>query len=271
MHEGLDIKWLHRDRRGEPTDIILAAAPGTVAYLNPKAGLSNYGKYIILRHRIDGLDIYTLYAHLSEIRSGLKIGNPVRAGEGIGIMGHTSNTRQAISKDRAHLHFEVDLLLNERFPNWFKKNSPGQRNDHGVWNGFNLVGLDPRLLFLTQQPQGTNFSLLHFVRNQTELCRVLVRHASFPWLYRYTPLIRRNPAVEREGAAAYEISFNYNGVAFQLVPRAPSELKPGPKYQLLSVNEEEAQDHPCRKLVVKTRSGWELAPAGIDLLNLLTY
>ena len=27
---------------------------------------------------------------------------------------------------------------------WFKKNStPGERNDHGAWNGQNLLGLDP--------------------------------------------------------------------------------------------------------------------------------
>ena len=32
MHEGLDIRCLQRDQRGEPTDPDLAAADGTVAY-----------------------------------------------------------------------------------------------------------------------------------------------------------------------------------------------------------------------------------------------
>ena len=271
MHEGLDIKCVQRNRRGEPLDPVLATADGSVVYINSKSGLSNYGRYIVLRHHIDGLEIYSLYAHLNEIRSGLKAGTPVKAGEQIGVLGHTSNTHQGISKDRAHVHFEIDLLANERFPAWFKATFPGERNDHGVWNGLNLFGIDPRRILLTQTAEGANFNLAHFLRDQTELCRVLVRSSNFPWLHRYTGLIRRNPIAEREGAAAYELAINYNGVPFQLTPRAPSEVRPGPKYQLLSVNEAEEQEHPCRKLVARSREHWELAPAGIHLLDLLTY
>src|SRR5881296_3004952 len=47
MHEGLDIRCLQRDKRGEPTDPVMATADGTVAYINAKAGYSNYGIYII--------------------------------------------------------------------------------------------------------------------------------------------------------------------------------------------------------------------------------
>jgi murein DD-endopeptidase MepM/ murein hydrolase activator NlpD len=271
MHEGLDIKCLERDRRGEPIDPVVATADGTVAYLNAKPALSNYGKYVVLRHRVEGLEIFSLYAHLSQIREGLRVGAFVNAGETIAIMGHTANTHQGISKDRAHVHFELNLLVNDRFPTWYHQTFPDQRNDHGEWNGLNLLGLDARLIFLTQASEGAQFSLLHFVRNQAEVCRVLVRCTSFPWLHRYTALIRRNPRVDREGVAAYEIALNYNGVPFQLIPRAPSEVRPGPKYQLLSVNRQEEQDHPCRKLVVQARGHWELASAGIHLLNLLTY
>jgi hypothetical protein len=124
---------------------------------------------------------------------------------------------------------------------------------------------------LAQASEGAHFNLLHLVRDQAELCRVLVRRSNFPWLHRYMSLVRRNPVAEKEGAAAYELALNYNGVPFQLIPRAPSEVRPGPKYQLLSVNESEEQDHPCRKLVIRSRGHWELAPAGTHLLDLLTY
>src|SRR5277367_7195034 len=50
MHEGLDIRHLQTDRHGEPTDPVMATADGTVMYINAKAGLSNYGKYIVIRH-----------------------------------------------------------------------------------------------------------------------------------------------------------------------------------------------------------------------------
>src|SRR6185436_11841915 len=105
----------------------MASADGTVAYLNTKPSLSNYGNYVVLKHRINDLDIYSLYAHLREIQSGLKIGQAVRSGQTIATMGRTSNTREGISKDRAHVHFELNFLINEQFVTWFKKSSPGQR------------------------------------------------------------------------------------------------------------------------------------------------
>jgi murein DD-endopeptidase MepM/ murein hydrolase activator NlpD len=271
LHEGLDIKCVQRDRHGEPIDHVTAAADGTVVYFNSKPALSNYGKYVVLRHRLEGLEIYTLYAHLSEIRSDLHVGATVKQGEMIAIMGHTANTHQGITKDRAHVHFEIDLLVNERFPAWYHKTFPDQRNDHGEWNGLNLLGLDARLILLNQASAGPTFSLLHFIHDQAELCRVLVRNASFPWLHRYTSLLQRNPAAEREGAAAYEISLNYNGVPFRLIPRAPSEVRPGPKFQLLSVNEAEEKDHPCGKLVTHAHGRWELTGAGSHLLDQLTF
>ena len=271
MHEGLDIKCLQRDRHGEPADPVMASADGTVAYFSTKAALSNYGKYVVLRHHIEGIEVYTLYAHLSDIRSDLKPGNFVKAGEIIATMGRTSNTRQGISKERAHVHFEIDLLVNERFPVWFQKNFPGERNDHGQWNGRNLLGLDPRLVLLREHEQGANFSLLRFIRSETELCRVVVRNTNFPWVKRYTSLIKRNPIAERDGVAAYEIALDYNGVPFQLVPRAASELTSKARVHLLSVNESEQSQHSCRKLVKKRSGHLELATAGLQLIDLLTY
>jgi murein DD-endopeptidase MepM/ murein hydrolase activator NlpD len=271
MHEGLDVKCLARDRKNEPIDPILASADGTVAYINSKAGLSNYGKYVILRHRIETLEIYTLYAHLSEIRGGLRAGDQVKAGERIATMGRTTNTRQGISKERAHVHFEIDLLVNERFPAWLQETSPGERNDHAEWNGRNLIGLDPQLVLVAQHEQGPNFSLLHFIRNQAELCRVAVRDTNFPWLRRYTPLIKRNAVAERDGIAGYEIALNYNGLPYQLIPRAASELKSDARIALLSVNETEHRIRPCRKLIVKRGARWDLTNTGRQLINLLTH
>ena len=54
MHEGLDIRCLQRDRHGEPTDPVIATADGTVVYISTKPALSNYGKYIVIRHIVEG-------------------------------------------------------------------------------------------------------------------------------------------------------------------------------------------------------------------------
>ncbi len=271
MHEGLDIRCLQRDRRGEPLDPVLATADGAVAYINTRAGLSNYGNYILLRHYLDGLEIYSLYAHLREVRAGLKVGQEVKAGEPIGVLGRTSNTRQGISKDRAHVHFELDFLLNERFAGWYKKFHPGERNDHGDWNGQNLVAIDPRAVLLAQQAQGDKFSLLELVRRQPELCRVVVRNTNFPWAKRYAPLVIANPRAETEGVAGYEIALNFNGLPFQLIPRAASEITGKGRFQVLSVNEAEQRQNPCRRLVARQGNRWQLTTHGTQLLELLTY
>jgi peptidoglycan LD-endopeptidase LytH len=270
MHEGLDIRCVQRDSNGEPIDSIFAAASGTVAYLNDKAGLSNYGKYLVLKHHIEGLEVFTLYAHLRQMARGLKIGDTVKAGQVIATMGRTTNTREGISKERAHLHFEVALLLNDRFPGWYKNTFPTQRNDHQQWNGYNLAGLDPGEI-LRRGHTEKQFSLLKYVREQAELCRVWVRDANFDWIKRYPILIRRNAVAEREGVAGFEVALNYNGVPFQMIPRAASEMNSKARLQLLSVNEAEAECHPCRHLVTRKSGQWILDDAGMRLLELLTY
>ena len=269
LHEGIDIKCLQRDKRGEPTDPVLATADGTVAYFNTKQSLSNYGKYLILRHSIEGLEIYSLYAHLRDIRADLKAGAAVKTGETIATMGRTTNTREGISRERAHVHFELNLFLSDHFAQWYKAHFPNERNDHGIWNGHNLAGLDPRLILLAEAKEGKRFSLLRFIQDQTALCRVLVRDENLPFARRYPALVHRNPAAEKEGVAGYEISIDYAGAPVRLVPRAASELKSKARFQLLAVNDAEATQHPCRKLVTKRSGRWELANNGISLLELL--
>jgi murein DD-endopeptidase MepM/ murein hydrolase activator NlpD len=271
MHEGLDIRCLQRDQHGEPTDPVLATADGTVVYISTRPSLSNYGNYVVVRHQVEGLEIYSLYAHLREVRHDLKIGQAVKAGEQVAVMGRTANTHEGISKDRAHVHFELNLLVNDRFASWFKKASPGQRDDHGEWNGQNLLGIDPRLILLGQHEQGAKFSLLGFLHDQTELCRVFMRKTDFPWLKRYAALVRSNPRAQKEGISGYELALNFNGVAFELIPRAASEVKGKAKFMLLSVNDAEYQKSPGRRLVTKKGNHWELANHGLELLELLTY
>ena len=270
IHEGLDIRCLQRDKHGEPTDPVMATADGTVMYINTRAGLSNYGRYIVIRHVIEGVEIYSLYAHLSAPRPGLKAGDVVKQGDVIATMGRTSSA-EVISKDRAHCHFELNVLVNDNFAAWFKKTSPTERNDHGEWNGQNLLGLDDRLILLAEHDPAKKFSLLEFLRSQTELCRVLVRNTSFPYLKRYPQMILRNPLAEKQGVAGYEIAMNYNGVPFALMPRAASEIKGASKFQLVSVNAPVAAANPCRHLVTQRGSRWQLTDKGIEALNMLIY
>jgi hypothetical protein len=271
MHEGIDILALHHDANREPLDTVHAAADGEVAYINRKAGLSNYGIYVVLRHRPEGLEVYTLYAHLREVLPAIQPGIRVRQGDTIGVLGRTTNTSTPIAKDRAHVHFEICLLLNPRFPEWLRRHYPGTPERHGMFNGRNLLGLDPEEIFRRQHREGAGFSLLACVRHQPEMFRMLLAGTSFPWLHRYPILIQRNRVAEREGIAAYEAAFDANGIPFRLAPRAMSQIEGPLRTRLLQVNEEEYRRKPCRRLISRKGPHWELTSNGRQLISLLMH
>ena len=84
FHEGVDIAPTRRDRHGEPLDEVCAVADGLVGYINRIGGNSNYGQYVVVLHRDPLGEVYTLYAHLAAIASGLQPGQPIRAGQPLG-------------------------------------------------------------------------------------------------------------------------------------------------------------------------------------------
>ena len=92
-----------------------------------------------------------------------------------------------------------------------------------------------------------------------------------PWLKRYAPLARPSARAEKEGVAGYEVALNFNGVAFELIPRAASEIKGKTKFQLISVNEAEYHKNPARRLVARRGARWELTSHGLNLLEMLTF
>ncbi|MFQ3168505.1 MAG: murein DD-endopeptidase MepM/ murein hydrolase activator NlpD [Limisphaerales bacterium] len=272
MHEGIDIKCTQRDAKGEPIDPVNAAADGVIAYINAKPGLSNYGNYIVMQHQVDGLTVYTLYAHLRAIASGLSVGKARKSGEIIATLGRTSNTRQGISRERAHLHFEICLLANANFSSWYKKYLVGQRNEHGQWNGQNLIGIDPWKLFLGQHETRAKrqpFSLQQFISSQPVLCRVLVKSPNFQWAKRHPGLV--DSMKPPKAIAGYEISLDPNGVPVRSSPRDASAFSGNKLLKLLQVDPEVYKQFPCRKLVFKKGQQWVLTAKGINHLKLLAH
>jgi murein DD-endopeptidase MepM/ murein hydrolase activator NlpD len=136
FHEGIDIRATRRDGRGEPRDTVRATDDGTVAYINESAPASNYGKYVVVEHEWKGTPYYSLYAHLSE--PYVETGERVRQGAPLGRMGYTG---AGIDKQRAHMHFELNVLINDHFQQWIEKHFGG--NPHGVYSGLNMRGFDP--------------------------------------------------------------------------------------------------------------------------------
>ncbi|MDP1591112.1 MAG: M23 family metallopeptidase [Prosthecobacter sp.] len=145
FHEGLDIKPLRRDAQGNPLDEVRAIADGLVAYVTAASNLSNYGRYIVVRHDWGQGSFYSLYAHLREAH--VTAGQKVKAGTPLGTLGYTGS---GIDQRRAHVHVELNLFLSSRFDAWHAA-SFATPNHHGVFNGLNLIGLDLQSLYLAQQ------------------------------------------------------------------------------------------------------------------------
>ena len=182
FHEGVDIIALHRDRRGEPQDTVRAVDSGRVVYANAAASRSSYGKYVVVEHVWSGMPFYSLYAHLS--RTAVRTGDAVEQGDMLGVVGYTG---RGIDKRRAHLHFEINLLLNQNFASWHGEHFRG-RNQHGIYNGLNLAGIDVSALYLEMQRE-PDLTIERFLRRQPEFFRIRIPnegaldlHYRYPWL-----------------------------------------------------------------------------------------
>ncbi len=265
FHEGIDIKCRQRDRRGEPLDPVHAVADGEVAFINKKSGLSNYGRYIMLAHRWDGVQVYTLYAHLRDVADGLIVGQPVRKGQVIATLGHSTNTREGISAERAHLHFEINFMLNPGFRVWYPKRDP-KGPPFGNFNGKNLIGLDAAA-FYRAYAANPKLNFADYVARQPVAFTVLVGARLFPWLRMHPEQLRAatGPTV------AYEIAVTAWGLPVAVWPRTASEIDGRRPPALNRLSEAELERNGCRRLVERAGRGWRLAGEGREWAELLTY
>jgi murein DD-endopeptidase MepM/ murein hydrolase activator NlpD len=183
FHEGIDIRPLNRDASAEPTDIVHAIAAGQVVYTNQVAGYSNYGRYIVIEHSFANCPYYSLYAHLSVIT--VKAGGQVAQNDPVAIIGHTG---EGIDRERAHLHLELNLMLNGHFTEWQSKYFPREPDRHGIYNGMNLAGIDIGRFYLELQ-KNPALTVPQFVRSGEPWYKVIVPRSPkmdiqerYPWL-----------------------------------------------------------------------------------------
>lgn len=97
IHIGLDL-W------APANTAVFAAFDGEIHSFAFNQGKGNYGPTIILSHKIDTHQFYTLYGHLNEDSlNKLKVGAKVKQGEQIAVLGDES-----VNGDYpAHLHFQI--------------------------------------------------------------------------------------------------------------------------------------------------------------------
>lgn len=129
IHMGVDI-WA---APGEPAYAVL---PGVIAYSTFQNDEGNYGGTIILKHIVEGQELYALYGHLSKKSLGSHIvGQKLKAGTVVGWLGdETENGNWP-----PHLHYQLCI------------EDPGVADMPGVIAKKNLIRArerypDPRIL-----------------------------------------------------------------------------------------------------------------------------
>jgi hypothetical protein len=266
FHEGIDIRCLERDHRGEPKDRILAVGDGEVAYVARVAGQSNYGRYLLVRHNWDGVEVFSLYSHLGDFAPGLRAGQWVRRGDWIAVLGYSGT--QKIPRERAHLHFEICFQINRNFAAWLAPRlAKGDRNDHANYNGINLQGIDPSAIFLAAR-KNPALNFREYMESQPVAFTVLfpARRAPVSWM-RAQPWANVN-GPEPKPVTAYEVWFMAAGVP--TLARPMSDVTTA-ALRVLSVNEAAVNACPARRMVERGpgNRGWQFSARGAELMEML--
>ncbi len=264
FHEGIDIAPLNKDSRGRALDSIHAAADGVVAYANRIAGNSNYGKYIVLAHTSTVGRIYTLYAHMSQIAPNVKARQPVQAGDILGVMGNTSS--YPIPLRRSHLHFEIGLMMNTRFDRWYRAQK--LKPDHGIYNGGNLIGIDPLVVFLVQQ-EDPEFMFVTYLDTIPRAFEVVLATPHGLDFFRRYPRLWEGPVFN---GRALVMAVSENGLPLRGWNAAEPDLAQlgKKKWRVRKVDSDALGRNGCR-LVVKRQGTWVLGVRGKKWLKILAY
>lgn len=213
LHEGIDINPTKRDAQGEPLDIVHPVAPGKVVYTNEHPGLSNYGRYVVVEHRIPEGDIYTVYAHLATINCC--IGQRVGTGNQLGKLGYSGT---GLNKTRAHLHLEICFMINRQY-NQF---SPPE-NKHGIYNGQNLIGFDISPI-LHYCKDGKALSLKKYLSGLQEHYRIRVPCVGIIDLLQRHPFLYKGSW--KEQPTALDMSFTAEGIPLAVRPAQEAVSEP---------------------------------------------
>ena len=265
FHEGIDIVPQSRDRRGEPMDDVFAAMAGVVRHINSSAGDSGYGRYIVLEHPEETPGVYTLYAHLARITPGLRVGAVVKVGQVLGTMGHSSGG-YSIPKDRSHLHFEIGLMITRDFQNWYAQKKFGSANEQGLWNGMNLMGLDPLDFLGLWRTKRVNTFQDYFAQLEPVVTVRIATMRTPDFVTRYPSLLTKPLPLGPVGG--WEIKFSWTGLPISWTPLSPMEVAGLPRDQprILIVNAEVERRQRSKTLAVSRRGAWVV---GKDLENVL--
>jgi murein DD-endopeptidase MepM/ murein hydrolase activator NlpD len=216
-----------------------------------------------VEHQWDGCPYYSLYAHLAEIV--VELGAQVRQGQKLAVMGYTG---RGLDRERAHLHLEVNLLINENFQTLYGVAPGPNQNAHGNFNGANLRGLDVARLY-KEARANPKLTIPEFLRQEQPFFHVEIPGSmQIDMLKRY-PWMAETPASEHQAPPpAWRVAFAQSGVPLK-VERGSQPVS------VVRVSVAQPAVHPLnqltRGLLAGTPETAALSKSGQRFLSLLTF
>jgi hypothetical protein len=174
-------------------------------------------------------------------------------------------TGSGIDRERAHTHFEVCLMLSKNFENWHIINFPRDPNRHGIYNGLNLIGVDPAQLLLSAQKDPA-LKISDYITKAEPAFKITVKNSpnfylirAYPWLV--APGEIANPP-------AWTITFSRYGV-----PLKVEAAKSSPPEPIVAWVKETNQPYRriSKNMVTGDRGSPHLTAAGLRFAKLLTW
>lgn len=248
FHEGIDIKPVRFNDAKQPIDPIYAMSDGVVVHVNQIAADSSYGRYIVVIHENFKPAVYTLYAHLEMVAPGIFPGTQVRGGQRIGIIGATSGTYK-MTQDQTHLHFEVGLRLSDNFDGWYTLQDFDTSNKHGLWNGVNLVGVDP-VAFLKYMLKSKELDSEDFIKQLPQDFKIRIHTKEIPdYVKRYPQFLTKS--YQGENLMGWDIGFTWFGLPVEWTPLHKGDHPSGKQgsMSVISYNQSVLKANPSKKMI----------------------
>lgn len=127
-----------------------------------------------------------------------------------------SSSGSPIPKERAHLHFEMGLMLSEHFKKWYDCQKYGNPNKHAIWNGFNLTGFDP-LDFYTKWRNGKITSVDDYLKQLPIAFSLRILDKKIPNFIKRYPTLATKP-IDSKTLQGWDIDFTWFALPLRWTP-----------------------------------------------------
>ena len=146
--------------------------------------------------------------------------------------------------------------MTRNFQAWYDRRRFGSRNEHAMWNGMNLMGIDP-LAFFDEWRAGGIKSVQDFFDRMETVARVRIATFHTPdFVTRYPSLLKK--PLPAGLVAGWDVQFSWTGVPFTWTPLTTAEVKDLKRDQprILEVNAAIERRERSKSLAVSRRGNW---------------